>query len=276
MKSLTFSGSGVYVYCQLGFLHRLKELNLLHRVDTIVGSSMGSVVGFLFFIGYSPSEMLSVFDQMTDACFSLDKDLVADYGCDDGRRLMQVIEKAAQRKNVDANVTFDELYKRFGKRLIVTGSNVTKGVSEYFHHETARDMPIVDALRISISLPALFTPVLYRGDYFVDGSIFDHYPSLYMEKDLLNRTAVDPQAGDMAGISIDFPVKYTIDNFVHLTLHTFFNCMKRQTKHGNAYTIRVPWVNVDPLDFSLSTEDRRRLFRCGYQQTESGLHRMHI
>ena len=40
-------------------------------------------------------------------------------------------------------------------------------------------MSVITAIRISISIPVFFTPVLYNNDYYVDGCITNNFPLKY-------------------------------------------------------------------------------------------------
>lgn len=264
MKTIVLSGGGIYTYCLLGFLHRLKEQRLLDQVDTIVGSSIGSVVGFLLFIGYLPFEMFAIFDEMTAGCFNFDKNVSDDYGYDDASLFMKIVENAMERKHQSRTLTFSQLHENRGKRLVVTGSNVNKGIPCYFHYLSSPDMVILEALRISISLPILFTPILHKGDYYMDGSLYDHYPADFAEKFVQN--------ADLGGMRIEIIKEHPTDNFVNVMFCALLGYIRKQPIHGKAYTVNMPSVEIEgavvnPLDFALSIDDRRHLFARGYETT---------
>ena len=95
-------------------------------------------------------------------------------------------------------ITFKDLHDNptFFKDLVVYGSNVNTGVSERYSFETTPDMCIADAIRISMSLPVIFSPhkkwifnektqmreLAKRKDGSkdtddcVDGGLFNNYP----------------------------------------------------------------------------------------------------
>lgn len=66
------------------------------------------------------------------------------------------------------------------KNLAVIGSDISteppSPVEFSARNKMTQDTPIVDAVRISLSIPGLFEPFKYNGHYYVDGGVFDNYP----------------------------------------------------------------------------------------------------
>ena len=73
------------------------------------------------------------------------------------------------------DITFIELYNITKKNLSMIGTNYTKGTEVCFNHINYPTLSVIKAIRISISVPLLFTPVLYNNDYYVDGAIYLHF-----------------------------------------------------------------------------------------------------
>ena len=110
---------------------------------------------------------------------------------------LEWIEKLIQNKTGIPYLTFAELkklqsehprrYEAF-KDIYFVGTNLTTGYTEVFSYETTPDAIISDALRISMSIPLIFTPhKLFlkqndkrvpdpRGCLYVDGGLLSNYP----------------------------------------------------------------------------------------------------
>ena len=54
------------------------------------------------------------------------------------------------------DITFKRLYNST-KKICIIGSNVSKNREEYFSYETTPDMSVLKAIRISSSIPIIFT-----------------------------------------------------------------------------------------------------------------------
>jgi predicted acylesterase/phospholipase RssA len=74
------------------------------------------------------------------------------------------------------DITLLELYNLTKKEFIIIGTNFTNGIETAFSYKTHPNMSVITALRITISIPYMFTPVLYEGDYYVDGGITNNFP----------------------------------------------------------------------------------------------------
>lgn len=270
MTTIILSGGGIYGLCHIGFLRYLQEHGLLGACHTIVASSIGSVVGFLSCL-YEPEEMLTIFESIDNTCFRMEtrKELEKAYGYDSAIGFMEILSNAIRNRGLSSDITFSILEKEFNKRLVVTGSNVSTGNPTYFSETTHPNMKILDALRISISLPVLFTPVKLDDDLYIDGSAFDNYPSEYATKIHRGNRGV-------FGMHLEPPDGYTTDTFMDYCMGILMGCMKRQRgQELKGETVKVETVKVkakhvdpaDPLDFSLSLQDRMRLYRVGYDES---------
>lgn len=62
------------------------------------------------------------------------------------------------------NATFEELYHTFQVKLAITGTNLETGKSGIFSVDTTPRFPVADAVRISMSLPLAYKPVVIRED----------------------------------------------------------------------------------------------------------------
>ncbi len=56
-KNLILNGGGVKGIVHIGALKALDEKNMLKNITTIVGTSIGGIIGGLYCIGYSPDEL---------------------------------------------------------------------------------------------------------------------------------------------------------------------------------------------------------------------------
>jgi NTE family protein len=84
-----------------------------------------------------------------------------------------VAEKLGSR-----TATFRDLQDSGRPGLYVIGTNLTTGYAESFSAERHPDMPLTEAVRISMSIPMFFTAVRHgtRKDVYVDGGVILNYP----------------------------------------------------------------------------------------------------
>lgn len=184
---VVLSGGAVPAMAFFGCLQYLEHVGLLSGVDTFVGSSAGSVVGFMIVLGFGPCEacnffmtngvgnhtltelsvLEAVFGQTT--CFET-------LGFDDGNRWIQFLEDALHEKLGCRDITFSDLAKATGRVFVVCVTNLTLVRREYLSVDTSPCMSVILAVRMSLSVPILYVPVVYQGHLYVDGSVLDNIP----------------------------------------------------------------------------------------------------
>ena len=79
-------------------------------------------------------------------------------------------------------MTFDDLYKERSIELCIVVTNLNLNRATLCHAKTTPDMPIRDAVRMSMSIPIYFqacrysTPGAQHKDIYVDGGVLNNYP----------------------------------------------------------------------------------------------------
>jgi len=183
-----------------------EELNIMNDVRTLVGCSVGSIMCFLIAIGYSADQiidLLMAFQERLEKESDMEDNLVdlfsfpETYGLNNGSVLNEFFQFALKRKTELEDITFIEMGKRFGKNIVICGANLTNGKTDYFNMDAHPDMSILLAMRISCSVPFIFTPVKYKDCFYVDGGIYNNFPFEYV-------TAIDPLRDiETIGVNID-------------------------------------------------------------------------
>jgi len=86
-------------------------------------------------------------------------------------------------KGFNKDLTFKELYEQRKIKLIITGTNLSKHKTEYFCVDSKfANTRIVDAIRISMSMPFIFAAIRTTEDeIFVDGGVLANFPVKYWD-----------------------------------------------------------------------------------------------
>ena len=171
-KYLILNGGGMKGICFFGILQCLIDSNNINNFNIFIGSSVSSLILFLFLIGYSPQELLYFvlnynFKELLD--INIDN-LFINNGLNDGLVIKKILISFIKTKQLDDNITFIDLFNKTKKLFIITGTNLTKKQGEYFSFLTTPNMKIIDAIRISTSIPFFFIPYKYNNYYYIDGS----------------------------------------------------------------------------------------------------------
>lgn len=181
-ENLCIEGGGAKAVAFGGTLRVLEIVGALCKIKRFVGSSAGAITATALALGYSANEITDLlfntdFQQFKDSSIlEASTGLLQSYGLHSGAFFFEWIGKLIAKKTGNRDATFTDIYKLFAKDLYITGCNVNVGKTVYFHRKTHPNMPIRQAVRISISIPLLFQPVLFQNDFYVDGGLFDNYP----------------------------------------------------------------------------------------------------
>jgi hypothetical protein len=182
--TLCLSGGSDRGIAFLGVLDYLQENHNfnINNIKSFIGTSVGSIIIFFINIGYTIHEMGEFI-----LCFDVSKlqnditveNLLVRYGLNDGCNFVYLLQCFLNNKLNVNDITFIELYKMTNKKLTIIGTNFTKGIEAVFNHINTPNMSVITAVRISISVPLVFTPVLYNNEYYIDGGIVNNMPVNY-------------------------------------------------------------------------------------------------
>ena len=262
-KILVMSGGGIKGIAMIGALCALNELNVLQNITTFAGTSVGSLLLFLIIIGYFPSELhdfIKIFDlgKLKGCSISL---LMGSYGLDSGEKIIKTIEGFMIKKKINTKITLKELFELTNKTFYITVVNITKRRVEYLSHLTNPNLEVVKAIRMSISIPFVFTPVEYDNCLYVDGGCIDNFPMICFDKqldDVIGICAIDrnPQQNNITTIyDYGFNVIFSLINGI----------TEISVRKYKDHVIEIILENVLPIDFDLSLERKNQLFEIGYK-----------
>lgn len=214
-EHVVLSGGSVKCFCTLGALKYHEGRAHLEDVRVVVGSSAGAMLGLFMVLGYGIDDitaiMLATHTSASDApergashAAKLDAlfELTETFGLDDGGLYVRLMEKAIATKFGEdvvpspARLTFADLLRLTGKDLVVSVTNVSKRRSEFWSAASRPDVHVLTAVRASIAIPLLFTPVVVDGNYYVDGGVTNNFPLSYItDQGDLDRTLAIQIAG---------------------------------------------------------------------------------
>lgn len=185
--NICFEGGGMRGIAYVGINKIFCELNISSRIKNIIGSSAGSIFAGLVACNISYPDMYNTimttkFENFLDGSFSYIGDayrLLEKEGMYKGDYFYEWYGKILEKYTGSKNITFKQVYEKYNKNLIITGSNLTDYKSVYFCQDTEPDMPIRLAVRISMSIPILYEIMEYKGYKWVDGGYLNNYPVNY-------------------------------------------------------------------------------------------------
>jgi predicted acylesterase/phospholipase RssA len=262
--TLCLSSGGIYGITYIGALDYLIEEKIieLNKIKNYVGTSIGALFLFLILIGYSIKDINDIIINLNFSKLQTEiniENVLGDYGINDGSKFIHMMTFFLKRKlNID-DITFKELYIKYNKNFIVIGTNLSKGVEAIFNYINTPDMSVITAVRISISIPIIFTPVLYNGEYYVDGALSNVFPIDHCNQDKT--------------ISINLPYSDFYEN--NNILDIFLNSLKVVLK---SISIKNKCLNSDNMiniysdkhtsfDFNITLDTKINFIKIGREYT---------
>ena len=153
-------GGGARGLSHIGVLKVLDENGIFP--DIIAGTSIGAMVGALYAGGYKPSEIERLVLELDWKKLIRLADMTLPLsGLLQGKRIVSLL------RSILGDLTFPQLRYAFAcvATDIINGEQVV-----------LRNGSLIDAVRASISIPGIFTPVAIKGRYLVDGSLINVVP----------------------------------------------------------------------------------------------------
>ena len=189
-KRICLSGGGIRAVAFLGALEALHQKKLLRSVKEYVGISAGAFICFGICIGYTLQEMKKIafefdFSHIRSLEATSAIDFLETYGFDSGENLVKLFESLLKQKQFPPTLTFQELRdaKPDTPSFRCFATDLTKCMAREFSYQKTPTIPILHALRATMSLPLYFSPVAdaETGNLLSDGALIDNYPMALLQ-----------------------------------------------------------------------------------------------
>lgn len=268
-KNLIFSGGGVKGYIFLGVFKYLEENDLRKNVNSIAGASIGSLFALCFVLDYTFDDLYKIFtkidlmeniDAFTGDIFSK---FMTKYGIESGENLIRIAKIFIKYKTDNEDITLKQLYDFSGVELKISTSCVNDMDCIIFDHKNYPDTKVVDVLRMSVSIPFFFEPVLFNEKYYVDGGLTNNYP-IEIYKDEMKETLgfLISTKNRKFDEKIENLEQYILC-ILKSTLNYIDYCKLKEYKKNTI----VLHDDTSMLNLTLSKEDKDKMVELGYRKT---------
>lgn len=296
-KNLVFEGGGMRGVAYSLIPRVLEKYEHLKKIEKVAGSSAGSIIATLLALKYRPDEIEEIFDTLKFDEFSDNVTytqiifyFLTHSGINSGEYFEDWIQHIIRSKTACRYTTFAELYEQTKIELVITGTNVTTGTTEYFSYKTTPNMEVWLAVRISISIPVFFRSVIYNGDEYIDGGVLSNYPIwIFDDPDTYHQGKSDARSasvrkhrqletlgfklvpetlarGKSSNNPYYVPVISMAVRLIYLLVNfAYVNC---DTYQASIRTIYINTMNVGSTAFSLAEDMKNQLKQNGEIATE--------
>jgi predicted acylesterase/phospholipase RssA len=257
IKTLVLSGGSTKGIAQIGALCLMAEMGLLKSVRRCVATSVGSIISGLFAIGWNLREIKKFLYELDFSKLQelQPKHLFSKLGMDSGRKLMDTVASLIAKKT-DVNISLAQVYERFGISLYITTTCLNTGKLVILNRLSTPDLSLLMAMRMSSSIPFIFSPVEYNGALYADGACIDNFPiSLFPSPHTI-------------GITINSHYDYRpIRNFEDLMGQVLFVMSNNTSQSTYLYPQQTIYIKTDfkiNPNFSMDLFAKNVLFHQGY------------
>lgn len=245
--TLVLSGGGLLGICTLGALNVLFQEYDQKYFKNIIGTSVGALIASMLCVK-KPHELYEIIQNMN--IFSNDNvdfsEYFENYGFVKHDVILEILEMYIPRP-----MTMLEFYHETKIHLVLVGTNLTNGCSEYFDYINTPSMKLFDAISISISVPFVFYQIKYNNCIYSDGSITDDFPWNYFNTCSSHRL----------GIKLYSVQQYEDTGFLHY-IHTLVNTLINNQRLCDNQNILSLYIDF-PILKEYTTDDLSTLYSFG-------------
>lgn len=250
--AVVLAGGGAKGVAHIEALRQIEEAGI--PIDLIVGTSMGSIVGGAYAMGYSPDSLVGICRSKDWMKLILDN---PDYASNT-ISARQDNEVYILRTMVDPT----RAHSQTGKGGIIQGLNVMNFLNDISAHvpdsidflklpvafacvgtecktgakEVFTQGKIAKAIRASMSIPTVFTPEVINGKAYIDGGVVDNYP-----------VDVAREMGADIVIGVNLVQPNALDNVQNSALDVLLNVIDMVSKETIAHNIEDTDLYI-PID----------------------------
>lgn len=245
-----------------------KEIIDFNKIELFAGVSIGSVFAFLFIIGYSIADLSDFLENFDGENLNSLNDLeylIENFGLNDGKKVLIMLETFLYSKYKIKDITFLELYQKFNKILLIQVCNLNKHSVEIFYHETQPNLSVLTAIRMSISIPFYFTPVIYDNYTYIDPGILISVPELNDE--ILNKFKLEKKECLILHLKHSLCIEPEFDNFFDY----FISVMTTYYYGKDNLPFEFPYIDLESKCTTILPNKNNilEMINDGYEQTKN-------
>ena len=270
---IIFGGGGVRGLCYCGAYKAILENNI--QPTGFAGSSIGAVFAGLTALGYSYDETYEILSDtgvkvFRDLNFGFKKEIAFSKG---EVFLDWMREKLEQKFYQDKYQKGKMLPVKFGdieKKLIIFSVDLTNMKFKEFSNELTPDYEIAKAIRASVSMPGLFTPLETDDGLLVDGDLLKSTPLWRvtnsiknLEEKIIEFRLEDNETPKKITNSIEY-VNRVYNAISGFATDYIIDLYKERDKFDY---IKINTPDISVVDFLITKEKKKELYDIGYNAT---------
>lgn len=277
IKNLALKGGGVLGQAYTGAILELDKRGIMQHLERVAGTSAGSIVACLVALKYTSKEIFDISSATDFKSFEdgrlLDKiNVYKKYGINPCNTFLKWIEEKITRKGFAVNATFADFNKAGMLDLNVFAADLNQHCLKHFSFGTTPNVCVAEAVRASMSIPLFFEAFQFKNNnpdnhIYVDGGIVFNYPLACFDVDIENEETLGLFVGDLYGRTPDNNLQFGhFMQYIKSLVSTILNAQNINValdKEDTKRTIPIDSCGISATNFSLTTDDKMKLFESG-------------
>jgi len=264
IDTLILSGGGIKCLSFLGSLKYLIDHKIINldKIKSIIGVSGGIIYITPLLLGYSIDEIIQIFlstnqkNILNYDQFSI-QNLINNYGIFENDFIEFYCKTFEKYKNLK-EINLKDLYDLSKINLIGKVINLTKNRIEYINYQSNPNLKLSVLIQMTTCIPIVFKPILYNGDYYVDGGLCGNLPKEFNNsKNYLGLNIINSGNNEINNI---YDYLMSIKGLIG---KNYFNKNNKKIIHLD--------INIHYLDIDLSMNQKKKIIKEGYSQTKKHL-----
>jgi NTE family protein len=189
-KNLVFSGGGVRGCGYARLWTVFEQYGIAPQIKRVIGVSAGSIVAGMIAMGMPGEEIEATvrdmkFGEFADNSIGYSLDiyrLLTQFGWNRGQVFLDWYGSIIAARFGNPDATLQQVFDKSGIEFVAKATCLETQEGRTFSYISDPNLPLRLLVRMSISIPAFFIPVIYQGQTYVDGGVVDNYPIWHFDK----------------------------------------------------------------------------------------------
>lgn len=268
---LVLGPGGLKGFLELGAIKFFESCNFIDEVDTIVGVSVGSIIGLLLICGYNVDQIVKE---------ALKVELLQDFSNLDLKKIQEklgVFSNDHFRKIIQRLVrikfgmipTLKQLYDTTGIKFVIISYNNSKEITYEISAENEPDIDCTEAVLLSSNIPFLLYQLKYKGDVYIDGVFGNPYPVDIFDVNGNNTLGIYIEG---AGIDAESPSDSIIP-YANRVIHSSLKELRKKiisTSSSRCFHVELKPASIKSnlADLQFSEDEKLQMVDDGFQQAK--------